>query len=303
MKRFCFAAAALAVSSVLAFAQQADFDAVEIKAEKVKGGIYMLTGQGGNMGLSVGQDSTFLIDDQYAPLSGKIEAAIAEIADSPVEFLINTHWHGDHTGGNEAFGSAGAVIVAHDNVRKRLNEGLVSRLRNTTIEPAPGAALPVITFSEDVSFHLNGEEIHIFHIANAHTDGDAVVHFKTSNVLHTGDLFFNGLYPFIDPESGGHIDGMIAAQQQLLDLIDDDTRIIPGHGPLATKADLAAARDLLIEIRRRIQAEIDAGKSMAQVVADRPLADLDETYAPPGSFLSGDLLTRLAYMMLAPQQQ
>lgn len=293
------ATAIQAVVAVSAQAQEPDFDQVEVTSQKVKGKIYMLQGAGGNIGLSVGKDATFIIDDQYAPLTEKIVAAIAKITDRPVDIVFNTHWHGDHAGGNENLGKMGARIVAHENVRKRLSEGLESVLRQTKIKPAPKEALPVITFPDEMTFYLNGEEMRVFHLENAHTDGDAVVHFIDSNVLHTGDLFFNGRYPFIDPESGGHIDGVIAAQNALLDLVDDNTRIIPGHGPLANKADLLKARDMLVDVRDRIRTLVDESKTMEEAIAAKPLADLDADYVPEGGFLTGEVLTRLVYMMLA----
>jgi glyoxylase-like metal-dependent hydrolase (beta-lactamase superfamily II) len=191
-----------------------DWDAVEIEAQEVADGVYMLTGRGGNLGLFVGEDGVFLIDDQYAPLTDKILAAIGQITTEPVRFVFNTHWHGDHTGGNENLGDAGALLVAHENVRARLSvDQLLERVgRPVSEQPAaPEGAWPVVTFTEDVTFHLNGDELHAFHVEHAHTDGDAIVHFRNANVVHMGDTFFLGRFPFIDTATGGSIDGLIAA--------------------------------------------------------------------------------------------
>src|SRR5258706_2508891 len=219
---------------------QEDPSKVEIKTEKLSATSYMMIGDGGNMGLSVGPDAVFVIDDQFAPLTPKILAAIAKLSDKPVKFLINTHWHFDHTGGNANLGKMGALIVAHENVRKRMSsEGFIEFLGMRT-KPDPKEALPVVTFASDVTFHLNGDEIYAFHVPRAHTDGDVIIHFRNSNVIHMGDTFFNKLYPFIDTSSGGTIDGMIAAVDKGLALGNDSTKYIPGHGPLATKSDLQA---------------------------------------------------------------
>ncbi len=275
---------------------QRDFSSIEIKTAKAADGVFMLEGAGGNIGLSTGADGAFVIDDQFAPLSAKILAAIKKQTDKPVAFLLNTHWHYDHTGGNEAFGAAGARIVAHDNVRKRLKEGL-TRASGDVTPPAAAAALPIITFSDRVTFYWNGQEIEVFHPAPAHTDGDAIVVFRTANVVHTGDIFFNGLYPYVDVESGGDLDGYIAAQEAVLAMIDDKTKIIPGHGPMAGKSDLKQAVEMLKSVRARIQALINAGKSEEETVAAKPLADLDAEWS--WDFINGERMTRAAYRSLS----
>lgn len=277
-------------------AAQTDFAAVEIKTEKVAEGLFMLQGAGGNIGLSVGPDGAFVIDDQFAPLSAKIVAAIAKETKEPVAFVFNTHWHGDHTGGNEAMSALGARIVAHDNVRARLKSGLTREGGNAT-PPAPAAALPVVTFSDAITFHWNGQEIHAFHPAPAHTDGDAIVHFRTANAVHMGDVFFNGSYPFIDLESGGSVDGYIAAHERVLALIDAETRIIPGHGALAAKADLQAAHDMLVDVRARVQALIKRKLTEDAVVAADPLADLNAKWG--AGFINGERMTRTLYRSLS----
>lgn len=289
MRRFVFTL--LLASSPALMAQQQDFSKVEIRTQQVAPGVHMLIGAGGNLGVSSGEDGVFLIDDQFEPLAPKIRAAVEAISKQPVRFVINTHWHGDHTGGNEAFGKSGSVIVAHDNVRKRMSvEQFVQRF-NRRLPPSPKAALPVITFSEGVTFHLNGETLEVFHLANAHTDGDGVIWFKNANVLHTGDLFFNGMYPFIDVDSGGSLDGMIAAADRLLAMTNVSTKIIPGHGALATRADYRAFRDMLVTVRDRIAKLIAEGKSVDQVVAAAPLQDLGEKWGK--GFMKTDTFTKI----------
>jgi cyclase len=276
-----------------AVAQQQDFSKVEIQSEKVADGFYMLTGSGGNMGLSIGEDGTYLIDDQYAPLTPKILAAIKELTPDPVRFVFNTHYHGDHTGGNENMGEAGALLVAHDYVRRRMETGTFMEAFNREVPPAPEGALPVVTFSDAVAFHWNGEEIRAFFVGPAHTDGDSIIHFVNADVFHMGDTLFNGMYPFIDVSAGGRIDGMIAAADRVLKVADEKTRLIPGHGPLATKADLQAFRDMLSTVRDRIAKLKAEGKSKEEIVAAKPTADLDEKWG--GGFMQADNWVGLVY--------
>jgi cyclase len=272
------------------FVEAQDFSDVTIKATAVRGSVHMLTGAGGNLGVSVGDDGVFLIDDQFAPLSEKIKAAIATISAKPVKFLVNTHWHGDHVGGNENFGKDGAIIVAHDNVRKRMSTDGFIKAFNREVKAAPKDALPVVTFADSVTLHLNGETMKVIHVDPAHTDGDSVIFFEQANVLHTGDLFFNGLYPFIDLSSGGNIDGVIAAAARLIPMVDDETKIIPGHGPLATKADYQKYHDTLKAIRDNVAKLVAAGKSMDEVIAAKPSAEFDAEWGngfmKPATFLS-----------------
>ena len=266
-----------------------NFDKTEIKTEKLSVTTYMLIGAGGNLGVSIGDDAVFVIDDQYAPMTAKITAAIKALTDKPVKFVLNTHWHGDHTGGNENFGKAGSLIVAHENVRKRMSTDQFIALFKSQVPAAPKVALPVVTFTKDITFHLNGDEIFAFHVPNAHTDGDAIVHFKSSNVVHMGDIFFNGLYPFIDTSSGGTPDGVIAAADRVLALADEKTRIIPGHGPLSSKADLKAYRDMLSTVNDRVKAMMKDGKKTAEILAAQPSAEFDErwgkAFISPGRFV------------------
>lgn len=269
------------------------WESVEIKPIPVADSLFMLMGEGGNIGVSVGADGTFLIDDQYAPLSGKIIAAVKEISGDVPTFLINTHWHGDHTGGNENFGAAGSIIVAHENVRAALASDKTIALFDLHKPPSPKAALPLITFKQQMTFHLNGDTVELVHVANAHTDGDAYVHFKKANVIHAGDTFFNGLYPFIDTSSGGSMDGIIAAADILLGLSDDKTKIMPGHGPLADKVALQAYREMLATVRANIQALIDAGKNETEIVAAKPTAAFDAEWG--NGFLAPDLWVKVVY--------
>ena len=265
--------------------QQPDWSSIEIRVERVAPGVAVLFGRGGNIGLSYGADGNVLIDDQYAPLSERILAAVRSVHPDPVRFVVNTHWHGDHTGGNENVGRTGAVIVAHDNVRRRLSLGQM--LRGSQVPPAAPGALPVVTFSDDLTFHLNGDDIRVHHVEHAHTDGDALIHWTRANVLHMGDTYFNGLLPFIDLESGGSVDGLIAALDEALGIANERTVIIPGHGPVATRANLQAYRDMIQAMRDRVAAEIRAGRSLDQIKALR-LADRhgrDTDFITPDAFI------------------
>jgi cyclase len=286
---------AVALTALPATAQQ-DFSKVEIRAEKLAATVYMLTGAGGNVGVSAGDDAVFLVDDQFAPLTPRIQEAIAKITPKPVRFVLNTHWHFDHTGGNENLGKAGALIVAHENVRKRMSvEGFIEFLGMKT-KPDPAGALPVVTFTRDVTFHINGDEVYVMHVPNAHTDGDALVHFRKSDVIHMGDVYFNRLYPFIDTSSGGRVEGVIAAVERALEMAGPATKIIPGHGPLASRADLQAYRDMLATISGRIREQLRAGRSLEQVVAAKPSADFDAAWGK--GFLNPARFTEMLYKNL-----
>jgi cyclase len=273
-----------------------DMSDVTIESVPLGDGLAMLTGRGGNIGVAFGANGVLLVDDQYAPLTEKIRAAVAKLSDQPIRFVLNTHWHGDHTGGNESFGRAGAVIVAHDNVRTRMSVEQVMAAFDRTVPASPHAALPVLTFPESVTFHLNGDELHVFHVDPAHTDGDAIVHWKKANVVHMGDTFFNGLYPFIDLSSGGHVDGMVAAGERVLALSNEETRIVPGHGPLADRADLRGYVAMLKTVRGRIAEQVAAGRSLDEILAAKPTADLDAKWG--GGFMSPDNFTRFVAMSL-----
>jgi cyclase len=280
--------------AALPAAAQQDFSKVEIKTTKLSESVYMMEGAGGNLGVSVGDDATFLIDDQFAPLTDKINAAIAKVARQPVKFIVNTHWHFDHTGGNENFGKAGTLIFAHENVRKRMSTEQFIAFLNSKQAASPKPALPVVTFTDSVSFHLNGEEIRTLHVPRAHTDGDAIVYFTGSNVLHMGDTYFNGMYPFIDASSGGTLDGVIAAADRGLAIANDNTRIIPGHGPLSNRRELQAYRDMLADINTRMKKLVAEGRSVDEIVAAKVTGAYDEKYGK--GFIKAEQFSK----MLAP---
>jgi cyclase len=268
-----------------------DFSKIEVRTERISDTVYVLFGAGGNIGLSVGEDAVFAIDDQYAPMTAKITAAIAKITPKPVKFILNTHWHGDHTGGNENFGKAGALIVAHDNVRKRMNAEQFNEAFNRRTPPSPTGALPVVTFAGAVTFHLNGDEIRAIHMPNAHTDGDAVVHFLNSDVIHMGDIYWNGMYPFIDTSSGGSAEGTIAAMDKVLAIATDKTRIIPGHGPMSGKAEMKSQRDMLAAISGRVKEMVAAGRKLEEILAADITAPYDARYGK--GFIKGPKLIEI----------
>lgn len=269
----------------------------KVETEKVADGIYVLFGNGGNVGVSAGADGVFIIDDQYAPMTPALSAAIAGISDAPVRFVINTHWHGDHTGGNENFGKMGAVVIAHDNVRARMSVPQAMEFFKREVPASPPGALPVVTFNDSVSLHLNGDDVRVIHVADAHTDGDAIIHFRKANVIHAGDTFFNGWYPFIDADSGGSIAGAMSAIDTMLALSNDSTRIIPGHGPLAGKAELQAYRKMLVETVTRVRTLRAEGRSVDDIVALAPnAADYDATWAT--SFINPERYIRMISNLL-----
>ncbi len=271
-----------------------NFDTIQVRAQPIARNLYMLTGAGGNIGLAVGDDAVFVVDDQFAPLTLKILAAIAGITPKPVRFVVNTHWHFDHTGGNENVGRVGALIVAHENVRRRMAVGQLIEAINRTEPPAPAAALPVVTFTESVTFHINGDSVVVTHVPPAHTDGDAIVHFTRANVVHMGDLFLSAGLPFVDLSSGGSLHGIITAAERGLAMANAETRIIPGHGPLADRARLQAYRDMLVVLRDRMRAEIAAGRTVEQILA----ANITAPYArewPNGH----ERFVRIAYQELS----
>jgi cyclase len=285
----------LALSANLAYAQQ-NYDTVQIRSQKVSGNIYMLSGAGGNMGLCTGDDGGFLVDGEYAPLTDKILLTVSGINPKPIRYLFNTHVHGDHVGGNENYAKAGAVIVGHDNIRKRMSAEQYMELFNRKTPPYPATALPAITFSDEINFHLNGEDIHIFHVPNAHTDGDGFVQFKKANVINTGDLFFNGLYPIIDVSSGGSIDGMIAASERILSVSNDETKLIPGHGPLTNPARLREYKVMLTAVRDNVLKLVKNGKSLDETLAAKPTKEFDAEWGK--NFIKPDMFVTMVYKSL-----
>ena len=239
--------------------------------------IYMLKGQGGNIGLFIGDDAVFMIDDQFAPLTPKILKAIKEITEKPVSYLMNTHWHGDHTGGNENMEKEGALIVAHDNVRKRMSVDQV--IRGRTRKASPKSALPVITFSDDMMMHINNDDILITHVHNAHTDGDAIIYFTKNNIMHTGDAYFQGKFPYMDLDSGGSIDGYIAGIQKMILLADDNTKIIPGHGGVSSKKELIPYLKMLQDLKIKIEKEKNKGKTLEEIILNKFITKGYESYS------------------------
>lgn len=299
--RKSFMALAVILLSCLCAAQERDFSKVQIKVTKVAGSVYMLQGAGGNIGASVGDDGIVVVDDQYAPLAEKIQAALKGITDKPVRFIINTHYHGDHTGGNEYFQKQ-APIIAHDNVRKRLETGgMAGNGGSVHVEqkPATKEALPIITFDHDVTVHLNGEDIRALYFPAGHTDGDAVIFFPKSNVVHMGDDFVTYGFPFIDINSGGSIDGMIDGVEKVISQAPADVKIIPGHGAVSSVDDLRAYLKMLKETREAVQTALDQGKSLDQM---KQAKLLDPWKKFSGDFINQDAFLETLYNSLTGQK-
>lgn len=297
--RAATAALALLTAGGQLHAQQRDLDQIPLNVVPVADGLYMLKGAGGNIGVSVGQDGVLLIDDQFPQTVGKVRDAVATISDRQIRLVLNTHWHSDHTGGNELLGESGALIIAHENVRKRMSVEHFSEFFNSTTPASPPIALPVVTFTRDVTLHLNGQTIMVEHVPPAHTDGDSLVWFKELNAVHMGDTYFNGFYPFIDASSGGSILGMIGAVDLVLARIDDKTQVIPGHGPLSNLSELRAFRDMLRTVADRVEVQMAKGASVEEIVASRPTAEFDGRWG--NGFIKPDDWVRLVCQGLAPR--
>lgn len=280
---------------------QADLSQAQIKITPVAGGVYMLEGAGGNIGLSVGNDDAFMVDDQYAPLTPKIRAAIATLTPKPVRFVLNTHWHSDHSGGNENMKGAGAIIVAHENTRRRMGAEQFIEAFKEKVPASPAAALPVVTFSESITFHVNDDSVRAVHVRNAHTDGDVLVVFQKANVVHMGDTFFNGMYPFIDVSTGGSARGIVAAADRALAISNARTRFIPGHGPLANRDDLVRYRDVVRSVTNRVDRLVGQGRTLKQVLAANPSADFDATWGK--GFIKPEQFVSIVYASLSKSRK
>ena len=297
--RVCVAATVSALSCLPAAAQQIDYSKVEIKTTDLGHGVYLLGWQGGDSLILVGDDGVLLVDTSVALMGDKIKGAIAKVSDKPIKLIINTHAHADHFGANEALAKGGASIVAHDNLRERMAKGQYLAAFKQTIPPSPPAALPTLTYADAMTLHFGGETVQLFHPPGAHTDNDTLVHFKRANVIHaSGTIGGDGGYPFFDMSSGGSLAGMIAAEDKMLSLADDKTRIVADEGNPASTETLKASRDMLVTLRARVQRLIDEGKSEDQAVATKPTKDFDGKWVHPGNFVTGDTMTRLAYQSL-----
>ncbi|ANY20858.1 Hydroxyacylglutathione hydrolase [Tsuneonella dongtanensis] len=287
------ATAAVSVLLAMPAAAQVDPAKVEIRAEPLGPGVAVLFGAGGNMGVSHGPDGTVLIDDQFAPLTPKIAKAIADLGGTPVKYVVNTHWHYDHTGGNENLGKTGATIFAHDNVRVRMAAG--ATLLGRVIPPAPPIALPVVTYADGITFHLNGDQIHAVNTGGGHTDGDTVLHWAKANVVHTGDLMMSDApFPFIDVSSGGNAVNLVASLDKVLAMTDDKTKVIPGHGPVTDKAGLKAWRDRIAGGLDTVRQARAKGQSLEAFLAANPFKPMDRE----GAFVNSEAFARAVWASL-----
>ena len=284
--------------SMIAFVDSASAQGRRMEGElivtPVRGSVYLMEMEpAGNLGVSVGDDGAFIIDDQFAPMTERIIDAVGELTDEPIKYVLNTHWHGDHTGGNENFGNLGLTIVAHDNVRTRLSSDQYHLVFKQGTPPHPEAALPTLTYSDTMTFHFNGDTIHVIHVPNAHTDGDSIFYFETADVMHTGDAFINRGYPLIDIASGGSIKGLIEATNKMLEYVGPGTIVIPGHGPLADRNRMIEIRDMLVDARASVVKLLDQGVSVDDILAAKPLAHLESEWGQ--GIVKGRLFTRLIY--------
>lgn len=292
MSAFRFLCTLLALS-ICSFSFSQRFDDIKITTIPVTNQIYMLKGAGGNIGVSIGDDGVFVIDDQFAPLTDKIQAAIKSLSKGDIKFLVNTHFHGDHTGGNENMTKLGATIIAHDNVHQRMS---TTPKRDGSKQPE--AALPVITFNDKMSLFINDEKIGVFHIDNAHTDGDALLYFTKNNVLHTGDTYFKGRYPYIDLNSGGSVTSYIEAVKLGLKLSDEQTKIIPGHGDISNRSEYEFFLKMLEDLEEAVQREIDSGKSEEEIVNNSAITKTYDDLNYGSGFISSERIRRTFYLSL-----
>ncbi len=286
--------AALIIHPMITHAQ--DWDSVQIETIHIKDNIYMLKGSGGNIGVITGDDGVLIVDNQFAPLAPKIKAAISEISDKPVKYVINTHWHGDHMGGNEVFGADGSIIIAHNNVRTRLSTDQFMEHQQREVPARPEIAWPIVTFSDEITYYFNNEEILIRHAPPAHTDGDAAIYFKNANVIHMGDAFVRYGYPFVDISSGGSVAGMAANLDDIIDMTNQDTIVIPGHGEVSTRQDMIEFRNILKDIVAGVQKGIDDGKNLDQIQSLEIASKYDQQWG--GGFIKGKDFITFAYQSL-----
>jgi cyclase len=286
----CFLLIGFLGGCVFSFGQ--DFEKVQVQTVQVAPGVYMLVGGGGNIGVSAGPDGILLIDTQFAQLMGKIKAEIAKIQAGPVRIVCNTNWHYDHVGGNEVLAKEGALIIAHENTRTAMTREQSYPEFGQKMPAYPAPALPIVTFKESLALHFNGDDIQVRHFPNAHSDADLVFYFRKANVIHTGDICFSGVYPFIDVAHGGSIAGLIAAEDKIAGLIDAGTKVIPGHGPLTDRKGVLAFRDMLTAVRDRVAKLIQEGKTLEQVLAAKPTADFDKSMGPG---MPADMFVKIIY--------
>jgi len=265
-----------------------------IKSVKLADGFYMLTGPGGNIGVSSGEDGLFVIDDKFDRFGEEIIIRLREISDGPIRYVLNTHYHGDHTGANAKMKSTGAVVTAHENVRTRMGITFDNKLFGRPVKATAPEQWPMLTYSENATFYFNGQTVRAIHTPSSHTDGDTIVYFEQGDILHMGDNFFNGNFPYIDIDSGGSLQGMIASHNKALSMVGDNTKIIPGHGPLAAKSDLIKTRDVLKDVMTRVQARIDQGQNLEAMLADNPLKGMGRD----GWFINEETMGRIAFRSL-----
>src|SRR5919112_4790588 len=287
----------LTLTTIIVNDVNAQDENVTINTTKLTDSIYMLKGSGGNIIVSIGQDGVFMVDDQFAPLTEKIKDAISKITDKPIKFVINTHWHPDHTGGNENLGEAGVLIVSHDNVKKRLSIEQFSDFFKRSVPPLSEKGLPIITFSDNMSIHQNDDEINIIHMDNGHTDGDSIVHFTNNNVIHVGDDFSDKAYPFIDISSGGTVDGLISSLKTISSLINDKTQVVSGHTGISNKTKVNEYANMVTDVRNQISQMITEGKSLEDIISLQPTSEYDERYYDYTNIKPKDFVT-LVYQSL-----
>lgn len=289
-------AEAIKVKTIKAKANEVATKKHDITTQQLSEGMYMLLGPGGNIGVSIGEDGVFVIDDKFARFADQIISQIKGLTDQPIRYVVNTHYHGDHTGANAQMKEAGATIIAHENVRKRMGMTFENKAFGSTTKAVDASLWPTLTFSEKATLHFNGQTVTAIHTPSAHTDGDSIIYFKEVNVLHMGDNFFNGMFPYIDIDGGGSLQGMIASHGTALALINDDTTIIPGHGPLAVKADLIKAQEILKDIQNRVELEISKGATLEEILEQDLLRDL-KSYS---SFIDTVNMVKFAHRSLTP---